>query len=101
MKNAPEAENATAADASSNADITAAASSKDGSSAAVAAEVAEREKIPVCEKEYFIHPEHRMPEYDEDAKAWKMAADTSLHPYWAIRRLSKEQLKKMENDANV
>ena len=38
-------------------------------------------------KEYYIHPEFKMPELNEDG-TWKMAEDTSIYPYWAIRRLA-------------
>ena len=48
-------------------------------------------------KEYYIHPEFKMPELNEDG-TWKMAEDTSIYPYWAIRRLNAEQVKKMQQD---
>ena len=44
---------------------------------------------------YYAHPEWTMPEMDKTAKppTWKWESDTTMHPVWAVRRLSEEQLK--------
>ena len=66
---------------------------------ATAAVAAEREKvIEGSSADYYIHPEWKLPELDEDSKVWTMKDDTSIHPYWGIRRLTPDALKKMQQE---
>ena len=66
---------------------------------AMAAVAAEREKVIAgSSADYYIHPEWKLPELDEDSKVWTMKGDTSIHPYWGIRRLPPEVMKKMQQE---
>ena len=66
---------------------------------AMAAVAAEREKVIAgSSADYYIHPEWKLPELDEDSKVWTMKGDTSIHPYWGIRRLTPEVMKKMQQE---
>ena len=66
---------------------------------AMAAVAAEREKVIAgSSADYYIHPEWKLPELDEDSKVWTTKGDTSIHPYWGIRRLTPDVLKKMQQE---
>ena len=49
---------------------------------------------------YFVHPEWVMPELEHgaDGVEWKWASSVTMHPFWAIRRLSQDQLNAKTKD---
>ena len=49
---------------------------------------------------YFVHPEWVMPELEQGADdvEWKWASSVTMHPFWAIRRLSQDQLNAKTKD---
>ncbi len=63
------------------------------------------EPLVSVQKTFYVHPEHRMPAYatPEGAREagltpatriWQWTGDESLHSFWAIQRLSAEELKR-------
>ena len=76
------------------------ADKQDANPDAMAAVAAEREKVIAgSSADYYIHPEWRLPELDEDKQEFTMKEDTSIHPYWGIRRLTPDLLKKIQQEA--
>jgi len=73
-------------------------------------EVRHREK-GACEPKrtvYYVHPEYRMPEESkeklEDAvashvRAWEFKGDETLHPFWAVERLTEDGRRKTQRGA--
>ena len=67
--------------------------------AAAAAVTAEKERVVTASsRDYYIHPEWRLPAFAEDTKIFTLADDTSVYPFWAIQRLTEEQIKKMNQE---
>ena len=63
--------------------------------AAVVADASEK-------RTYYVHPEWSMPSLPEGTLDWAWDAGVTLHPFWAVRRLSAEQLEKEnENKASL
>ena len=57
---------------------------------------------------YYVHPEYRMPEESkeqlEDAiasgvRAWEFKGDETLHPFWAVERLTEDERRKAQKGA--
>ena len=57
---------------------------------------------------FYVHPEYRMPNDKTPvsavadglsplARVWEWSGDESLHPFWAIQRLSRDELQRQNS----
>ena len=59
-----------------------------------AAVAAEKDRVvPASSITYYMHPEFKLPELDEDQGTWKFEDSTSLHPFWCIWRFGQDASK--------
>ena len=59
---------------------------------------------------YYVHPEYKMPEESKDklddavksnVRAWEFTGDETLHPFWAVERLTEEGRKKAQRVSSI
>ena len=57
---------------------------------------------------YYVHPEYRMPEESKEqlddavephVRAWDFKGDETLHPFWAVERLTEDERRKAQKGA--
>ena len=57
---------------------------------------------------YYVHPEFKMPEESKEqlddavasgARAWEFKGDETLHPFWAVERLTEDERRKAQKGA--
>ena len=67
--------------------------------AAVAAGVGSSDKAQEGETRvtYYVKREWKAPRLEDDEKTWTFQEDTSTHPFWAVRRLTPDQLKDLKD----
>ena len=59
---------------------------------------------------YYVHPEYRMPDESKDkledavashVRAWEFKGDETLHPFWAVKRLTEEERRRTQRAPSI
>ena len=45
---------------------------------------------------FYVHPEWKTPKHNTEGCNWYWTGEETMHPFWAVRRLTQQELKKEE-----